>query len=118
MSELSTVNVAFISVVIFVLLLRYTGSLTYAIMNYIHTYIHTSRLVHLNTQVQPVQYFLNERNRIAALFLAQGIVNRTAAVTPVGGLMNIKDPSFRLPRLDTSNTYFMNIERFSQQKLE
>lgn len=86
--------------------------------NELHTYIYTSRLVHLNTQVQPVQYFLNECNRIAALFLAQGIVNRTAAVTPVGGLMNIKDPSFRLPRLDTSNMYFMNIERFSWQKLE
>lgn len=48
--------------------------------------------VHLNTQVQLVKYFLNERNCIATLFLAQGIVNSTEAVTPLGRVNEHKRP--------------------------
>lgn len=42
--------------------------------------------------MQLVKYFLNERNCIVTLFLVQGIVNRTGAVTPLGRVNEYKRP--------------------------
>lgn len=92
MSKYRMSFIASISVVIFVFLAIVVICSCNMSLTYMSSYNMHISPVHLNTQMQLVKYFLNERNCIVTLFLVQGIVNRTGAVTLLGRVNEYKRP--------------------------